>query len=239
MTERLDLPAWFLEQAGGWPRRYVAFDTETTGLAADRDVVVEIGWVRVVDGHVVDSGQRQLNWLLRPDAIPADEFRARYEAVTASLADRGETYPLTWEEITSGEDPLTVLAEWTDRVARDYADGWAYIGHNVYRFDEPMLAASSRRLHLTYPLAGPWSLWDTQALAIARRLPPRHPLRQIDRQHTLRTWSLAVLRDAPAALRVGTRLRHLAGPEASHRAAADAHACHRVFASFVAAESSS
>ena len=50
-------------------RRYVAFDTETTGLDHNRDAIVEIAAARVVDGVVVDTFQQ----LVHPGMLIPDE----------------------------------------------------------------------------------------------------------------------------------------------------------------------
>ncbi|MBX3499612.1 MAG: 3'-5' exonuclease [Alphaproteobacteria bacterium] len=126
--------------------RFVALDTETTGLSVWRDAVVSIALVELVDGH--------------PAAAPLIDARVRPgRSIPASAtaihgiadADVAAAAPLSslWPRLTTG------------------FDGAVVVGHGI-GFDMAILKREARRAAL--PWRAPPTL-DTRALSVA--LEPR------------------------------------------------------------------
>lgn len=93
---------------------YVAFDLETTGLNVEKDYIIEIGALKVIDGKVAD---RFMTFLKPPCSIP---------------------YHIT--EITGIDDTMVADAKNTNEIIRsfvDFCNGYILVGHNImfdYKF---------------------------------------------------------------------------------------------------------
>jgi DNA helicase II / ATP-dependent DNA helicase PcrA len=121
----------------------VVFDVETTGLAVERDEVVELAAIRLRNGASVDQFHRYL----RPTQ-PVGQSEAIHGHSDAFLA-------------AHGEPAQQVLAEFLA-----FADGAHLVGHNV-GFDIKMISAQARRLGLP-ALDRPWSdTWNIAARFVA------------------------------------------------------------------------
>lgn len=106
-----------------YPKRFAIFDTETTGLDTELDEIVELG-VKTVekDGTVVKK-----SWILKGDRHSAPKALAAHGIV--------ET-----ERQFNGVDPKEALYEFIEIVG-----SMPLIGHNIFRYDVPLLAANMRR----------------------------------------------------------------------------------------------
>lgn len=121
----------------------VVFDVETTGLAVERDEVVELAALRLHNGVPGKSFHRYL----RPTR-PVGEAGAIHGHSDAFLA-------------AHGEPAREVLADFLA-----FADGAHLVGHNV-GFDIKMVSAQARRLGLP-ALDRPWSdTWNIAARFVA------------------------------------------------------------------------
>ena len=105
-----------------YPRQYVAWDLETSGLDPKADRILEIGAVRFEDGNVVE----QKSWLLNHH-IPIPAVITKITTITKAQLDE------------EGGDPAEAVNEflsWFDRY------GWQNLTHNGFRFDIPVLVES-------------------------------------------------------------------------------------------------
>lgn len=163
------------------PGRYVVLDLETTGTDPLSDEPIEIAAIRFVDGRE----QGRFHSLVRPGLnIPPDVLRL------TGLSD---------QDLASAPGLNEVLPKLFEFIQDD-----ALVGHNLSRFDVPLLEAQARRTGLPW---APGAVIDT--LEISLVLLPR-----------LDSHRLAA---------VGEFLGVLEPTEALHRAIADVMLCHRVF----------
>jgi len=112
-----------------YPRHYIAWDLETSGLDPASAKILEIGAVRFEDGKVVE----QKSWLLNHH-IPIPEVITKITTITKAQLDAEGTDP--------GE-AVNEFLSWFDRY------GWINLTHNGFRFDIPFLveAVSHDGLH--------------------------------------------------------------------------------------------
>ncbi len=79
---------------------YVCFDLETTGLSPDKDEIIEIGAVKVVEGKVVDRFMR----FVKPNE-PISEMVTSITGITnAMVADAGPTDGIIFDFVQFCED---------------------------------------------------------------------------------------------------------------------------------------
>lgn len=95
-------------------RDYVVFDLETTGLSPDRDTIIEIGALKVIQGKVYDR---------------FSEFINPHQPLTAQIS-----------QLTGITDAMLADARDLQPVVRDFinfSEGFVVVGHNLtfdYRF---------------------------------------------------------------------------------------------------------
>lgn len=89
---------------------YVVVDTETTGLKPDRDEIVQIGAVRIVDGRVLDGDSFER--LVNPGR-PIPPASTRFHGLT--------------DDMVAGAPAIAEIVE----EFRDYAGDAVLIGHNI------------------------------------------------------------------------------------------------------------
>lgn len=93
---------------------YVAFDLETTGLNVEKDYIIEIGALKVINGKV---SERFMSFLKPPCSIP---------------------YHIT--QITGIDDTMVLNAKDTEEIIQsfvEFCDGHMLVGHNImfdYKF---------------------------------------------------------------------------------------------------------
>ncbi|WP_412028629.1 PolC-type DNA polymerase III [Deinococcus yunweiensis] len=112
----------------------VVFDLETTGLSPERDGIVEIGALRIVDGRI-DETQRY-ETLVRPtnatgDAMLIPWHAERVHGISNDMVRRAPTI-------------AEVLPEFLD-----FVDGDAVVAHNI-GFDGGFMRANATRLGLIW-----------------------------------------------------------------------------------------
>lgn len=101
-----------------WPKTYIAWDLETTGLSPEKDKILEIGMMLVRDGIVVESK----NWMLNHGIkVPAN--------ITQITG-------ITQEMVDAGVNPKSAIDEF---IGMFDAVGYANLTHNGFRFDIPFL----------------------------------------------------------------------------------------------------
>lgn len=174
---------------GGLPNTYCCFDLETTGFDRQKDVIIEIGHVLVVDGEVTDELSVLLDWS-KHSVVPQHWLRDRIGALRQTLSDRGVAHHLPYERLCEeGIDPTEALTFYLNYFNKLKANGTAVVGHNVYRFDEPMLEANLVGFQIADRFSfGDWQLWDTLALEAATQAGPGHKKAIPEPGQTLRDW---------------------------------------------------
>lgn len=105
--------------------KYVAIDTETTGLDTTWCEIIELAAVKVVDGEPVESFQE----LVKPNELPLDEFIENLTGITAEML----------------EDARTIDAVLPDFI--EFVGDMPVIGHNV-SFDIRFINNYSQALNL-------------------------------------------------------------------------------------------
>lgn len=76
-------------------RNYIAFDTETTGLSADDDVIIEVGAVKFVEGLAVGSYGSLVD---EGVPVPASAYRINHIS-TRMLEESGEAPEVVYQEL--------------------------------------------------------------------------------------------------------------------------------------------
>lgn len=109
-----------------FPKSYIAWDLETSGLDFCRDRILEIGAAKVVDGVIVE----RKNWVLQNNIeIPA-EITA-ITGITKELID------------TEGRDPKQCMDEFIGYIMPGLKP---HLTHNGIRFDIPFLAEQASQI---------------------------------------------------------------------------------------------
>tara|TARA_B100001250_G_scaffold333322_1_gene298945 strand:- start:54 stop:863 length:810 start_codon:yes stop_codon:yes gene_type:complete len=131
--------------------RVLAFDLETTGLDTRRDRIVQYALV----GSDEQGGSVTVDDIVNPQCkIP-----------TNASSVHG-----IFDEDVKGKG---VFGEHADRI-HDLIDGSVIVGHNIERYDWPLLTAEFARLGRLSPK--PHAMIDTLRLAKRLRIPGRHDL---------------------------------------------------------------
>lgn len=109
-----------------YPKSYIVWDLETSGLDLHANHITEIGAIVVVDGEI----KEQKNWILDNKITLSDEIQKL----------TGITYDLIKAE---GRDPKECLSEFAPMFKEcDYVN----ITHNGLRFDIPFFASFMSRI---------------------------------------------------------------------------------------------
>lgn len=130
----------------------VVFDLETTGLSPERDGVVEIGAVRVVNGRIEEG--------------------LRYETLVKPTNAAGEVMLIPWhaQRVHGISNEMVRAAPTIDEVLPEFLEfvaGDAVVAHNI-GFDGGFMRANARRLGLTWQPAA-----ELCTVQLSRRAFPR------------------------------------------------------------------
>lgn len=106
-----------------YPKRYAIFDTETSGLDVTKDEIVELG-VKIVEK---DGSTATKTWLLQGTRPSCPEALATHGITEADRAEHGV-------------DPKQAFWEFIEMVGT-----LPLVGHNLVRYDNPLLAANMDR----------------------------------------------------------------------------------------------
>lgn len=149
------------------PDNYLVIDLETSGFSHKHDLVLQIGHCLVINSKVVDNGEVTLNWLNHPAVDPWWLNQRLIETKTHVEFDRetgqpsGRTFPLSYQVIQNGEDPIATLNAYLDMFRQLHNDKMFFVAHNGYNFDGTMLRiAFERYLGQAWELDD-WELFDT------------------------------------------------------------------------------
>lgn len=152
------------------PANYIVFDLETTGLN-DIDLPTEIGHVIVRDNQVVNQGSFYLDWTQHPD-VDANWFFHRLDALQRKMWSLGKPFYIDYELVTTrGISPGKALRFYYDLLQDNAKTGGALMGHNMLRFDIPMLTRTfSRFMQLGWYPQQQQYLFDTGLFEKARQM---------------------------------------------------------------------
>jgi len=101
-----------------YPKNYIAWDLETSGLDPSTDKILEIGAIKIVDGEAVE----EKSWLLNHE-IDIPEIITEITGITKETIEK------------DGIDPKVALDEFLEILCSLDAN----LTHNGYRFDIPFL----------------------------------------------------------------------------------------------------
>lgn len=123
------------------PDRYLVIDIETTGLEIGTDLIIQFGWVGVTDREIVSEGSVFLDWT-RESRVDQEWLRQQLAAVAERMAEKGHTCPHDYARLSQeGGEPISVLQSIAAMLAAWDDQETALVGHNLYTFDLPHLAA--------------------------------------------------------------------------------------------------
>lgn len=130
----------------------MVFDLETTGLSPERDGIVEIGAVRVVNGHIEED--------------------LKYETLVKPTNANGEPMLIPWhaQRVHGISNEMVRHAPTIDRVLPEFLDfigDWAVVAHNI-GFDGGFMRANAKRLGLHWKPAA-----ELCTVQLSRRAFPR------------------------------------------------------------------
>lgn len=166
-------PDWFRTQAyfdNGWPTTYLAMDLETTGYAADRDVITEYGHCLVEDGRITDRLDLVLDWTEHP-VVPQHWLRDRIASVRSQMELAGNCCHTSIERMKSeGMEAGKALAFIRDFLATIMSKQIPLVLHGGI-FDEKMLAGNFIGFRVANGFSfGPNGWIDTEGVAKASQL---------------------------------------------------------------------
>lgn len=115
-----------------YPKSYLVFDTETTGLDPRDSRIVEIAALQVVEGKEPVSFQKLIKW-----SQPIGPKCTEITSITQAEVDE------------KGEDPNEVFKQFYELMAPQGMRPLPLVGHNIIKFDIPFLLAT-----------GMFSSWD-------------------------------------------------------------------------------
>ena len=96
---------------------YIVLDTETSGLDVFRDKIVELSWLKVVDGEV--SAHR--SYVVNPGEVSIPENVTQIHGITTEMAEQG-----------------TPIREVLTELFMEIGD-LPIVGHNIINFDWPLI----------------------------------------------------------------------------------------------------
>ena len=129
---------------------YICFDLETTGLSPEKDEIIEIGAVKVVNGKVVDRFMQ----FVKPDE-PISEMVTGITGITnAMVADAGPTDRIVFEFL-------------------DFCEDYPVLGHNLM-FDYRFMKRYAQKYYMDFQKTG------VDTLKIARKVLTDLPSRSLE-----------------------------------------------------------
>lgn len=128
---------------GPFPEDYVTFDTETSGLDSDRDVIIQIGWCRVVRRKVVENKAIIMNWRPILDDAEFQILANRLQKTSNSMAGKGHDFLWSMDTmVKNGVPPIDAFSQFAKVLSRSPV----LVGHNIWRHDYKFIDRCSRRL---------------------------------------------------------------------------------------------
>ena len=166
---------------------YVCFDLETTGLSPDRDEIIEIGAVKVVEGKVTDRFMH----FVKPDMPISAEVSSLTGISNEMVGDAGPT----------------------DRIIYDFlqfCESYPVIGHNLM-FDYRFTCRYAKKYYMDFQKEG------IDTLKIARKVLPDLPSKSLESLCTyyniVNASAHRAYHDALATAKLYQTLKHYFGAE--------------------------
>ncbi len=142
-----------------WTHTYLVFDTETTGLDTDKDLILQFGHCNVVHGVANPQYDVMLNWTIHPD-VDQEWLRNRLTETRERQESKGKTYKFTYENLArDGVDPVEVLKTYHNLFSMHQWDGGTFLTHNGAHYDSKIVASHFRRF-----LNEPFTFWPERII---------------------------------------------------------------------------
>ncbi len=139
---------WFKElKAVGYPlpTSYLVFDLETTGVEIDKDLVVQLGYLNVIDDVPQAPVTCLLNWSECQD-IDHEWLKNRLFNTKQRMAEKGSNYLFTYDDIINkGKNYKDVLTAVYLAFKEHEKSGCYFLGHNSFTFDKRFLLGQFHR----------------------------------------------------------------------------------------------
>jgi DNA polymerase III epsilon subunit-like protein len=169
----MDASLWFRDWAvhyDGFPDDYLVIDVESTGPCIEQDLVIQVGWCKVVNRKPVENSGIILNWDRSP-LVDTNWLRKRIDSTAKYMEEqRGKTYPWSYDALQEGERPVAALSRFMDILTEARDTEQLVVAHNGVCFDLPVLTRHFRRyLKINYQFH-PDEIWDTGAMEKASQI---------------------------------------------------------------------
>jgi DNA polymerase III epsilon subunit-like protein len=105
-----------------FPRNYIVFDTETTGLFPEQDKIIELGAIKVIEGQVI----ARFNCLVN-HGVEISAKTIELTTITKELVEK------------EGISPEKAISNFLEFIGSNLT----IVGHNIVRFDIPFVNAWS------------------------------------------------------------------------------------------------
>ncbi len=138
-----------------FPNTYVVFDLETTGNNLKSDLILQLGYLVVVDGVPREKAVAHLLDWTANEKVDQNYLRQRIVDTGEHMRRRGSDYNFTYEALSDGVDPISVLRGCLDESKKWQTSGLPVVVHNGYQFDLRML-----EIHFGYFLDDPFKFDD-------------------------------------------------------------------------------
>lgn len=166
---------------------YVCFDLETTGLSPEKDEIIEIGAVKVVEGKVIDRFMR----FVKPDTPISEQVTGITGITNAMVADAGPTDEIIFDFVQFCED-------------------YPVLGHNLM-FDYRFMRRYAKKYYMDFERKG------VDTLKIARKVLPDLPSRSLEslcgHYGIVNLAAHRAYHDALATAKIYQTLKHYFGEE--------------------------
>lgn len=148
---------------GGIPTRYIAIDTETTGLNHSKDLVTQIGFTIFLDGEFERKQSIVIDWT-KSNFVAFPWLQDRMNYVRNEMAKKGHTYPISIERMQrEGMEPKKAFKGLCSMLAKALENNYFIAGHNLF-FDETILSNNAERFGFMRDFTFGQKIFDTMCL---------------------------------------------------------------------------
>lgn len=169
----MDAARWFRNwalQYDGFPDDYLTIDVESSGPCTSKDLVIQVGWCKVVNRKPVENTGIVLNWDRSP-FVDTRWLRRRMDDTAKYMAEhRGKVYPWSYDVLKEGDPPVAALTSFLDRLSEARENNLLIVAHNGISFDLPVLVNHFRRFLKIHYQFHPDEVWDTGAMEKASQI---------------------------------------------------------------------
>lgn len=230
--------ARFRAQGLSWPNKYLVFDTETTGLSTERDLIGQIAFLWVENGKQVRKLQAYLDWTRHRSVDPLwlaeklDRTRLQFE-YDSDGRPNGKRYAISFSKLRDqGRDPDQVLRDALHFISHWTAKGGFFIAHNGWNFDRPILRSHFQRfLNTDYEWGD--TMFDTgiteKAIQMGETIRPDESLQQFAHRIGHRPSGIKWSLDKHCMPKYRLAERHQLNMDFAHEAGFDCHCTSLLF----------